>query len=165
MGKGWGSTRGNSHFLYSCSTRTSGPEPTEAPEIGKEPGRLPLVLRSSAQRNLAPTTPLPYSCYFADFISCHYPFTHSILATPASVSLRGPGTLPGSRPWAIPLASPGVERASPDRCMAEGCCLASVCFFGLLQWNLQPFFPCLIFSIALIWHNTYIYLLVLFYCK
>lgn len=116
-------------------------------------------------KNLAPTTPLPYSCYFADFISCHYPFTHSILATPASVSLRGPGRLPGSRPWAIPLASPGVECASPDRCMAEVCCLASVCFFGLLQWNLQPFFPCLIFSIALIWHNTYIYLLVRFYYK
>lgn len=107
--------------------------PQKHPEIGKEPGRLPLVLRSSAQRNLAPTTPLPYSCYFADFTSCHYPFTHSILATPASVSLRGPGTLPGSHPWAIPLASPGVECSSPDRCMTEVCCLASVCFFGLPQ--------------------------------
>ena len=107
--------------------------PQKHPEIGKEPGRLPLVLRSSAQRNLAPTTPLPYSCYFADFTSCHYPFTHSILATPAPVSLRGPGTLPGSHPWAIPLASPGVECSSPDRCMTEVCCLASVCFFGLPQ--------------------------------
>ena len=107
--------------------------PQKHPEIGKEPGRLPLVLRSSAQRNLAPTTPLPYSYYFADFTSCHYPFTHSILATPASVSLRGPGTLPGSHPWAIPLASPGVECSSPDRCMTEVCCLASVCFFGLPQ--------------------------------
>ena len=107
--------------------------PQKHPEIGKEPGRLPLVLRSSAQRNLAPTTPLPYSYYFADFTSCHYPFTHSILATPAPVSLRGPGTLPGSHPWAIPLASPGVECSSPDRCMTEVCCLASVCFFGLPQ--------------------------------
>lgn len=107
--------------------------PQKHPEIGKEPGRLPLVLRSSAQRNLAPTTPLPYSCYFADFTSCHYPFTHSILATPAPVSMRGPGTLPGSHPWAIPLASPGVECSSPDRCMTEVCCLASVCFFGLPQ--------------------------------
>lgn len=106
------------------------------------------------------TTPLPYSCYFSDFISCHYPFTHYILATPASVSLRGLGMLPGSCPWATPLASPGVEYSSPDRYMVEVYGLASVCFFGLPQWNPQLFFPCLIFSIALIWHNTYIYLII-----